>query len=285
MNRILIYDYSPEHTLHFSGERLIPRVTRVEDIRPSFDEASSNNQVFTVWFDNPLLSLSDIRLDESFEGIPIVMHLYNLGDLFTVMSSLDIFKRLSARVFVSSSLRENFTSLKILSSLGIDCGLLLDSAKIDDDAFVDLGSYFFLSQIPHASIEPFDFIWRNLQNEKNLDFSTVFFYNPEKYVYVNAEGNMAFSSRDLFNNSYIGKYDPRKDIDFETGYKEKAARYYEHFMTLDSCSKCPSFHICNRELSKRFKNCTETFNSIFEYAEILDGIERKRNNTKELCQL
>ena len=64
---------------------------------------------------------------------------------------------------------ENLVSLKILSSLGIDCGVLMNAGQIDDDAFVDLASYVYLSQVSHASVEPFDYIWRNLQQDSNLD--------------------------------------------------------------------------------------------------------------------
>lgn len=285
MNRAIIFEFEREKGIPFSGEQLIPKVHHVEDIRPAFDEASSMNRVFTIWLDNTLLSLSDIRLDDSFEGIPMLFHVYNVGDLYTVMSDIDCYKRLNMRVFISSSRKENFTSLKILSSLGIDCGILLDSKSINDDSFVDLASYFYLSQVPHASIEPFDFIWRNLHSEKNLDFSTVYFYNPEKYVFANPELELAFSEEDLQSKRFIGKYHPQMEVSFDSLYKEKELKYYDHFMALDACSKCPSFKICNRKIYKQFANCSAVFDSVYEYAGILDEIERKRNNTKELCQL
>ena len=284
MNRIIIFDYCQDKKIPTYPDTLyIPRVRQFEDIRPAY-EAVSNN-VFCIWLDNTLLSLSDIPFDESFEGIPIVLHLYNVGSIYATMSRLDIFKRLGIRVFLSSSSRENFSSLKILSSLGIDCGLLIDSERVDDEAFVDLASYYYLSQVPHATIEPFDYIWRNLHQEKNLDFSTVFFENPEKYLYVNDALDAAFSEGDLLKGSFIGNLNRMKEIDFQTLVSKKMTSYYSHFLQLDDCSKCPNFKICNKKLKMTFENCSEVFASVYEYAEIMDSIEQQRGKTKELCQL
>ena len=75
------------------------------------------------------------------------------------------------------------------------------------------------------------------------------------------------------------------EVSFDSLYKEKELNYYEHFMALDACSKCPSFKICNRRIHEQFANCSAVFDSVYEYAGILDEIEHNRNNTKELCQL
>ena len=284
MNRIIIFDYCQDKKIPTYPDTLyIPRVHQFEDIRPAY-EAVSNN-VFCIWLDNTLLSLSDIPFDESFEGIPIVLHLYNVGSIYATMSRLDIFKRLGIRVFLSSSSLENFSSLKILSSLGIDCGLLIDSESVDDEAFVDLASYYYLSQVPHATIEPFDYIWRNLHQEKNLDFSTVYFENPEKYIYINEALDVAFSEDNLRNGAFIGNLNGMDEVGFQTMVSQKMTSYYSHFLQLDDCSKCPNFRICNKKTKEKFENCSEVFASVYEYAEIMDNIEQQRGKTKELCQL
>lgn len=284
MNRIIIFDYCHDKRVPTCPDTLfIPRVHQFEDIRPAYDAVSKN--VFCIWLDNTLLSLSDIPFDESFEGIPIVLHLYNVGSIYATMSRLDILKRLGIRVFLSSSSRENFSSLKILSSLGIDCGLLIDSEKVDDEAFVDLASYYYLSQVPHATIEPFDYIWRNLHQEKNLDFSTVYFENPEKYIYVNESLDAAFSEGDLLKESFIGNLNGMEEVGFQTLVSKKMTSYYSHFLQLDDCSKCPNFKVCNKKMKSTFENCSEVFASVYEYAEIMDNIEQQRGKTKELCQL
>lgn len=284
MNRIIVFDYCHGKSVPTCQDTLfIPRVHQFEDIRPAYEAVSRN--VFCIWLDNTLLSLSDIPFDESFEGIPIVLHLYNVGSIYVTLSRLDILKRLGIRVFLSSSSRENFSSLKILSSLGIDCGLLIDSERVDDEAFVDLASYYYLSQVPHATIEPFDYIWRNLHQEKNLDFSTVYFENPEKYIYVNEALDAAFSEEDLLKGSFIGNLNEMEKVDFQTMVSKKMTSYYSHFLQLDDCSKCPNFKICNKKMKTAFENCSEVFASVYEYAEIMDSIEQQRGKTKELCQL
>lgn len=285
MNRIIIYDYSPSLTDRFSGEELIPRVTRIEDVEPAYYSARMVNTVFCVWLDAPLMSLSDLRLEALNESIPIVAHVYSLGDIFRLLSSIDTLRRLSLRVFFSSSCDENFSSIKLLSSLGVDTGLLFDALHIDDERFLDLASYSLLGQVPHASIEPFDYIWRNIQQDKNLDFDTVFFVNPQKYIYANENLDFSLTRQDLQDKRYIGNLNQIKEIDFDTETKFKFDGYYNHFFTLDSCSKCPSFKVCNKASQDMFKNCQVVFASVFEYAEIRDGLERQNNNPKVLCQL
>ena len=285
MNRIIIYDYSPSMTDRFSGEHLIPRVAKIEDVEQAYNSARRENTIFCVWVDAPLMSLSDLKIEALNESIPIVVHVYSLGDTFKLLSSIDSFRRLSLRVFLSSSSDENFSSIKLLSSLGVDTGLLFDALHIDDERFLDLASYSLLGQVPHASIEPFDYIWRNIQQDKNLDFDTVFFVNPQKYIYVNENLDYSLTRQDLQNKRYIGNLNLLKEIDFNIETKIKFDGYYSHFFTLDSCSKCPSFKVCNRASQDKFKNCQNVFASVFEYAEIRDGLERQNNNPKELCQL
>lgn len=285
MNRIIVYDFSPGLTDKFSGENVIPRLSNWEDIDLAYSTASRTNRVFCIWVDMPYTSLSDLSFQCAREDVPIVLHIYNLGDTYVALSKLEDIKRLNLRIFLNSSRKENLVSLKILSSLGIDCGVLMNAGQIDDEAFVDLASYVYLSQVPHASVEPFDYIWRNLQQDSNLDFSTVFFENPGKYIYVNESLDFSYTLDDLKKGQFVGNMGRIDIVDFEADFKSKLSTYYSHFLSLDECSKCPAFKVCNRKMMGSFSDCKSVFSSLFEYAEIRDNIERERNHAKELCQL
>lgn len=284
MNRIVIYDYSPELTSKLKGIEVIPRVHSLVDVTIAWEDARQSNKVFCVWLDAPYMSLSDMDFASIQDGVSLVVYAYNLGDTFNVISQIDAIRRLNIRVFLSSTNEENFGSLKLLSSLGVDCGLQLDAKSIDDDVFLDLASYSLLGQVPHASIEPFDYIWRNIRQERGLDFNTTNFYNPQKYIYINENLDYSFSNEGLKEEVFIGNLEIDKVVAFEQEVLVKQNDYYRHFIELDQCSKCSSFKICNRKCQSLFRNCNDVMAILYEYAEIRDKNEHQFEH-KNLCQL
>lgn len=285
MNRIIIYEFSPAATDKFSGETLIPRVTALEEVEHAWKSAGLNNNAFCVWADMTGQMMSELDFHCVPEDIPLIVHLGGLGDTFEVLTRLESVRRLSIRVFLVSSREDNFAGLKILSSMGVDCGLLLDGGKIDDDAFADLASYYYLSPAPHASMEPFDYIVKNLRQDRNLDIRTVCFTNPGKYIFAGEDLSFAFSREDLLAGRFAGRLDEAEEVGFEEEYKYKLEHYYRHFLDLDACSKCPAFKICPRNVEGVFSDCARTFGQVYEYAELHHGLHSARKREKQLCQL
>lgn len=287
MNRCIIYNYSNAITEKLSGYRLIPRVKQLEDIDTAAADARKQNNVFCIWADCSLMSVSDMKWDCIHTDLPIILYAYSLGDTFKTLCGIEMLRRLNIRIFLSSTCEENYHAIKMLSSLGIETGILMDARHINDDSFMDLASYAMLGQMPHSSIEPFDYIWRNLKVDENLDLQTTYFDNPSKYIYINDNLDFAFSEEDLDSNKFAGNLINVKNIEFENETATKLQRYYSHFIALDECSKCPSFRICNRISQSRFKDCTNVFATIFEYAEIKSDSqqEHQNRNARQICQL
>lgn len=285
MNRHVIFDYNKSITEKLSGCHAIPRVRCVEDIEAAVMDTGKQNQVYCVWVDCPLMSISDMRWDCVETDRPIVLYAYSIGDMFKVLLEIERLRRLNIRVFLSSTCQENFHGLKVLSSLGIDCGLLLDSRHINDECFLDLASYALLTNAPHASMEPFDYICRHVMQSENLDIRTIYFDNPSKYIYVNDNLDFAFNEESLKNNEFVGNLANVSEIDFDTETSAKLERYYSHFIALDDCCKCPSFKICDRKSQTLFDDCKEVYSTIFEFAEIRNTQRQQQPKTKCLCQL
>lgn len=285
MNRHIIYNYSQALTERLSGYSLIPRVENLCNIDEIVTEVQKNNQLFCIWVDCSLMSISDLDFECVKTDTPIILYAYNIGDIFKTLYKVDLIRNHNIRIFLSSDSKENFHSVKILSSLGIDMGILLDSKHIDDDLFLDLASYALLGQVPHASIEPFDYIWRNILQEHNLDIDTIFFNNPQKYIYINDRLDFSFSLEDLNKSCFAGNLAAIDHIDFNTEVEQKLNRYYSHFFALDKCSKCPAFKVCDRKSIAVFNNCQEVYSTIYEYAEIRSNNESQNHNTRSLCQL
>jgi len=281
-NNILIFDYSVELLNELQGYPIIARLSNYNNILDTFYRCKEKNNFFALWLDLPYTSLTQIPFEDNWENIPFIVYVYNIGNLNKFFNELQLIQRLNIRVFLPASNSETVRSLKILSSLGIDCGVVFDG-KISDESFLDLASYFFMSPIPHASIEPFDFIWRNINQEKNIDFSTVFFENPEKYLFVDADLNVSFTKEG--QQCPICKLHDFENQQYDLTVEYKLKNYYSHFSNLDNCSKCPAFKICNRKMQNIFTDCCSVFSEIYEYAEIKDQIENNNNSNKEICQL
>ena len=285
MNRHVIFDYSGYMAEKLSGYHVIPRVKCLEDIDSAVMETGKQNQVYCVWADCSLMSISDMRWETVQTDMPIILYAYSIGDTFRVLMEIERLRRLNIRIFLSSTCQENFHAIKVLSSLGVDAGILMDARHINDDFFLDLASYALLSNAPHASIEPFDYIGRNVTQSENLDIRTIYFDNPSKYIYVNENLDFAFSEEALMNKDYVGNLSDMTEIDFNTETSVKLDRYYSHFISLDDCCKCPSFKVCDRKSQTVFTDCKDVYSTIFEYAEISNSQRREPQRKKRLCQL
>lgn len=283
----LIIDHTPKTFDDLRGENLIIKMDNYLNIKYIYDSYRRNNHVHAIWLYMPMMSLSYLPIDEEWIDIPIIAWIYDLGDMNIIFHEIDILKKMSIRIFLPLSVKENFTSLKLLSSLGIDSGFTYSECKsIDSDKLMDLASYFYMSPYNHASIEPFDYIWRNLNAEQNLNIDTVYFINPKRYIFMDSEHNIAFSGVNLKNGEYIGKFEDFEKIEFVAEYNYKLKNYYSHFDKLDNCSKCPNFKICSRNLQTKLTDCENVIAEIYEYAELRGQIEQKQNQERELiCQL
>jgi hypothetical protein len=121
-----------------------------------------------------------------------------------------------------------------------------------------------MSPAPHATIEPFEFILRHMSDEDNKNFDSIYFKDSLIYTEIGSE-----TCRESF----------------EDDFKLKLDTYYNHFMKLDDCSKCPAFKICNKKMSLILSSCMETMNEIYEYAEMRQNLNNNQQSPKTICQL
>lgn len=261
MNKIIIFPYTAGMDIPYSGVKLIPRLNDASLISEACHAVKENNRLDYIWLDIPSTNLSDIEFRPEWEGTPITIHAAGLGEIYKTIASMGVMSRLDLRIFLSSKNADYVASLKILSSLGINCGVLFDGEKLDDDEFMDLASYAFLSPVMHAGIEPFDFIKRNVNSSTNPDFSSIYFDDPQKY---------------LIAQNDLSVHEPGEEEEFQSRYD----RYYSHFQNLDECSKCPSFKICNRRMKQYFSDCKEVFATIYEYVELKSGRNMNQQNNQ-----
>lgn len=282
--KILIVSFEDYISQPVKGERIIIRFDDIDAFMSNCHNIPNGNLVFAIWLHLPDKCLSDITFSRESPQIPIILHCSGVGSINQILDDIHILQEMQIKCFMPCS-SENFKGIKILSSLGIETGILFDNNIVDSEKFLDLASFACVSPMRHAAIEPFDYIWRNIGQDNNLDFSTVYLTNPFKYIHVDVNSNCAYSYEMLASGKFTGKLnDILKDtIGYETKYKEE--HYYKHFMELTKCAKCSAFKICNRTLQDNFEDCEATMKEVYELCELRDSMERQNNQGKEICQL
>lgn len=252
--KTLIINYSDD--VNYSiGRPIIVKIGTLDIVEKGYSRYSRDNEVLAMFIDMPFTSISNIDYKKEWENIPLVLKAYNIGDYNILLDKINTIKSLDIRFYFSNSSPSICTDLKFLASLGIDCGMFMeDDIKMDDDKFLDLASYYYMSPVPHATIEPFDYILKHLNDESTDNFDN---------VYVNVESST------------------RGDDEFDSKYND----FYIHFMDLNACSVCPAFKICNKKMQNKLNNCKEVMSEIYEYAEIKDELNANTYKTKKICQL
>jgi hypothetical protein len=265
--KIVKIKYDLELLKCIKNKQIVVYVDSLDMLECKFAEAKQNNHVVAFVALLPYTSISQIELKREWAEIPLVIYAYNIGDYDTFFENIEKFKAQDIRIYLHSRSSNFFTDLKIMSSLGIDCGVFFEEGvRVDDEKLLDLASYYYISPVPHATIEPFEFILRHIRDEENVTFDNVYFDNPLLYTDVSSKLNL--EQVDLNNDCF--------DL--------KMQLYYKHFMNLDECSKCPAFKICNHKMLFKLNSCSETMNEIFEYAEMKNNM-KKQQPIKKICQL
>lgn len=278
--KTIIFDYSPNLIEKISGFHIVARFHNVASFMQNYLFCQQHNHVDAFVLDLPLSSLSQIDFNEMWEKInsPLVLNAYNLGDLDSVFHHLELLKKLEMRIFLSSDLKENYYGLKILSSLGIDYGLHIREKSINDELLTDLVSYYYMSPVPHAKIEPFDYIATRITDEKNLSFNHVYFRDDNCYLYIDEELKL-YSSETGEYVCLLSEYD--EDKEYEQNVSQKMETYYSHFLDLDKCCKCSAFRICSGMMNGLLTNCEETMSACLEDCLVFHNMQKQ--NTNEPC--
>ena len=249
------------------NRQIVVVVDSLDSIMSQFVESARANNVVSMVAELPYVSLSQIEFQKEWADIPLIIKCYNIGDYDIFLAKVNAIKRLNCRIYLSGLSKTVYTDLKIMASIGVDCGICLnEDVNIDDEKLLDLASYYYMSPGQHATIEPFEYILRHMPEEQNNSFDTIYFDNPLMYVSLN-------SLEEIDN------------IDIENDFKLKVDNYYKHFMDIDECSKCPAFRICNKKMQTKLNQCSNTMNEIFEYAELCNEVNNNKCKQKTICQL
>lgn len=232
-------------------------------------------------------SLASIPFHESWRNIPMAIFANEMGPFKEMMGKLPLLRELSTRIFLNTANVTNFTNLHILASLGIDCGVSFDENNVDWEAMNDLMTYAVYSKVNHASVEPFQYIAQSYDPSRFTEFSSVYFDNPQTYLYIDKDENIALNSKDLKQGKFIAKgLDALPGIHENEKFTESLHAWQAFFLKEDGCAYCQAWRVCLGKFSETYdKNpgCRQFFADLMEAADHFRASQHQ-NKRKELWQ-
>jgi radical SAM protein with 4Fe4S-binding SPASM domain len=239
----------------------------IETVMKMGDKINSLRGHFIDSYSSPLSFLP-------LQNIPINTNVYlyceSIGDLTFIFENIDLL-RTNYQIMLPAGHPNSYTSLKMLSSLGINCSLDLDTSAIDWDKFDQLAKYIYKNDIPHGKIEPFTYILENYNPKEYLDYNVSLLNTPLWYLFIDEELNVYPSHSAMCNKQKIGT---GKDfiLNFQNSqqYMDLKFKWKDLFISMNACSTCPAFRICLGKFVDTNTNmtlCRSTFSNIMELVE------------------
>lgn len=266
------------------GKSIVPAIKSIEDIPKVIDtvaQAGAHLHCLRILTKAPLSTLS---FREEWEDVPIALYTSGLGRFPEFISRLPIFRQLNLKVYLSLDSDENYTNIRILSSLGVETVAASILIKIDWERLIDLMSYAFFAQAPHASIDPFHYISTHYDKNQRTDFGAVYFDDPHTYLHLDKEGRVALSSEDLEAGHFLfEQIEMIEEIENHEKYQQGLNRWREVFLNGFGCASCPGWRICLGKFSRTpfdGQGCREFFTEMMDQVEKHQEIIRQRTEEK-----
>ena len=224
--------------------------------------------------------LSELEIEDDWRDIPLLIQSNDFGQFKQLIHQMNALRQLNVRIFLTKENGFNFTGLQILSSLKIPCGLIMDRDFNAWEESIDLMHYAIYGRTKHAPIEPFDYIASQYGPRNFLDYNTVYFNNPEKYLHLNEAGQVALTSADLEAGNFIAE--KLEELELESNEKYLAYLDARHriMLSMNDCAFCPALRIClgkYGEGREKQDGCKRFFSDMMEAADFYQ-LSHNRNN-------
>lgn len=213
-------------------------------------------------------SLASVPFHESWKGIPVAIYAAELGPFKEIMARLPLIRDMNLRIFLNSDRKENFTALHILSSLQVNCGLDFGENDIDWEALNDLMTYALYGKVKHGGIEPFQFVATKYNPERLTEYNTIYFNNPQVYLHIDKDENIAVSGKDLKKGNFIATgLNALNDIKNNENFNEAILSWQQHFLKDSGCAFCQAWRVCMGKFADQIKHnpgCQKFFADLME---------------------
>ena len=224
--------------------------------------------------------VADLEFHQEHSSLPIALFAPGLGRFRTLASKLQILRQLNIRIYLPFDCEENFSSLRILSSLGIASVAVFQDVNNDWEKVSDLMTYALMGRVSRAPIDPFNYMAERYSANLRTDFSAVYFNDPTRYIHVDEQGRIALSSRELADRQFISAQ--IKDLDSlpeNDEYRDRLESWRHFFLRTGGCAYCEAWRICLgkfNEHRRENEGCLEFFKELLEAIELYQSLEVRK---------
>lgn len=280
------YNWPIEETL--KGMALVIKINNLDDILNIQKHLDETTKIDAFIYRDKYASLETMDINPAWGSSPIILYINRLGQFREVYHKIELLKCLNIVVIFTGTEAQACKDAQILSSLGIHTGIEFSPESELSDSVLDLITYYFYGTLPHAQIEPFATIEKNYDGENYVNPTLANFINPERYIHIDKNYSLAFSSVDLLNGKVLDCEFPIVNSESLINAAEKySLKWQELFIESHSCTFCPAFRICMGYFCKKDGFTKPNCRTVM--SDLLDGIEfyksKLNNNIMDKCQL
>ena len=198
-------------------------------------------------------SLAGVQLKKDWQGLPLVFRLKSAGRLLDCIPALEGLRNSAARFYFQAT-RDNITAVRVLSSLMVKTGLIIDGDSADWDEMEDLLAYDSCGKVAHTSIEPFRHVYAGYK-KMQTDYSELYLEKEGTFFHCDESGNIAISAGALRKGDFIGTLDKASSIGFEGFSLSAREKRRAPLLNLEGCSICPAWRVCGYRKKEDDKAC------------------------------
>jgi hypothetical protein len=285
---ILVSPFNLKILKNLIKKKVIFKVDHYSQIR----EVMEFSREYEIQLQNVLLiscqKLSEIDLDSTLKDLPIALQVGGLGRFRDFIKLRDKLSKFNLRIYLPAHTREECTTIWILSSLGFHCCAVMNpssGSEFDWNALKELAVFSMFPRKPHGDIDPFTFIGEHFEGNAVINFKTVYFDDPSRFLHVDEEGRLSLSPKDQKTGKYLNVQLEQYHLVLEQEeYKKSLQSWKSFFIERTKCGQCEAWLVCNGFFTKNHagSGCLEVFREVLEGAETF---KNQRKNFKRIWRL
>ncbi len=271
-SQILVCPFCEELFARLRQHELIVRTEHAEEIADIYAAVSrSANRLRAIVLD-AAQPFTELALQELPKELPVLVFAREFGEFRAFLKMLALLRTRKLTLFLSSDRAENLLRLRMLSSLGIRCGVSFGNKPVDWENVTDLMCYAVYSHTRHAPIEPFAYaVSHTPRNGDGAHVSKVYLNHPAGYLHLAPGGQIALSREELLNQEFIGDdVDSLEELERHAGYQQRLEAWKSHFLEEEGCAYCPGWRMCMGTFAHTAScdtGCRRFFTELIEAAE------------------
>lgn len=285
---VFVCEYNWPIEERLKGRALVIKINNLDDIQSIKKHIDETTKIDVFVYRNEFASLETIDINPAWGNTPVILYINRLGQFRDVHPKIELLKQLNVAIIFTAPEQQACKDAQILSSLGIHSGIQLTPDSKMGEGVLDLMTYYFYGTMPHAEIEPFATMEKYYDGESYVTPALAEFVNPERYIHIDKDLNLAFSGKDLVEGRTLNdKYPHLRTEAFAEESERYSLKWQEWFIDSHSCTFCPAFRVCMGYYCKEDGSTPENCKSVM--TELLEAIEFKKQrlqqNHKAKCQL